>query len=266
MSIITKITQQKNDSERYNIFVDEKYAFSVHESVLIKYNLKKGMLLDEWVTEEIAYEDEIEKAFHRALHYLSFRMRSEREVEKKLKEVGFGEAVIKEAIMKLRRLNFLDDEAFSEAFMRTQKNASSKGPRAIQQALQQKGIAKDVQQEVLEMYSEKEQFTIAQQLAQKVVNANENQPPLQVKQKIQNQLLRRGFHFSLIQQVIDSITIERDDEQWSSIAWQIGEKAWVRYARKYAGYELRNRVKQAMYQKGIPMDEIDRFIQLKEEE
>ena len=33
MPVITKITQQKKDGERYNIFLDEKYAFSVHETV-----------------------------------------------------------------------------------------------------------------------------------------------------------------------------------------------------------------------------------------
>ena len=35
LPVITKITQQKKDNERYNIFLDEKYAFSVHETVLV---------------------------------------------------------------------------------------------------------------------------------------------------------------------------------------------------------------------------------------
>ena len=82
MPVITKITQQKRDSERYKIFLDETYAFSVHESVLVKFGLTKGMQLDEWSMDEMTYEDQIEKAFNRALHYLSFRMRSEFEVKK----------------------------------------------------------------------------------------------------------------------------------------------------------------------------------------
>ena len=49
MPIITKITTQKKNKERYNIFMDEgkgeQYAFSVDEAVLIKYQLKKGMEL-----------------------------------------------------------------------------------------------------------------------------------------------------------------------------------------------------------------------------
>ena len=84
MPVITKITQQKKDSERYNIFLDEKYAFSVHETVLVKFGLTKGMSLEDWSIDEMVYEDEIRKAFNRALHYLGFRMRSEFEVKQKL--------------------------------------------------------------------------------------------------------------------------------------------------------------------------------------
>ncbi|WP_252504147.1 recombination regulator RecX [Sporosarcina sp. Marseille-Q4943] len=266
MPVITKITQQKRDSERYNIFLDETYAFSVHESVLVKFGLTKGMQLDEWSMDEITYDDQIEKAFNRALHYLSFRMRSEFEVKKKLMELEFGEAVVLEAIVKLRRLGFLDDEAFSEALMRTQKNASNKGPKAIQQELQKKGVGKELQQQVLENYSEEEQFTVAKKLAEKAARSNRNIAPAQLKQKIQNALARKGFSFELISSVMEEIDFGRDEDEWDSIISTVGEKAWRRYKLKHSGYELRNRVKQAMYQKGIPFERIDSFIEKKENE
>ena len=107
MPVITKITQQKKDIERYNIFLDEKYAFSVHETVLVKFGLTKGMSLEDWSIDDMVYEDEIRKAFNRALHYLGFRMRSEFEVKKKLLEAGYGEAIVLEAIVKLKNLGFL---------------------------------------------------------------------------------------------------------------------------------------------------------------
>src|SRR5690606_37468662 len=131
---------QKKDGERYNIFLDDKYAFSVHETVLVKFGLTKGKSLEEWSIDDMVYEDEIQKAFNRALHFLGFRMRSEHEVKRKLLDSGFGEAVALEAIIKLKRLGFLNDEAFSEALLQTQVKTSGKGPRAIQQELQKKGI------------------------------------------------------------------------------------------------------------------------------
>ena len=119
MPVITKISQQKKDLERYNIFLDEKYAYSVHESVLVKFGLTKGMSLEDWSIDEMVYEDEIRKAFNRALHYLGFRMRSEFEVKKKLLELGYGEAIVLEALVKLKSLGFLNDETYSEALLQT---------------------------------------------------------------------------------------------------------------------------------------------------
>ena len=69
-------------------------------------DLTKGMSLEDWSIDEMVYEDEISKAFNRALHYLGFRMRSEFEVKTKLIELGYGEAVVLEAIVKLRKLRF----------------------------------------------------------------------------------------------------------------------------------------------------------------
>lgn len=53
MAVITKITRQKRNEERYNIFLNDEYAFSVDESVLVKYRLTKGMTIDEWTLGEL---------------------------------------------------------------------------------------------------------------------------------------------------------------------------------------------------------------------
>ena len=69
MRVITKITRQKNNAERYNIFLDGEYAFPVDEAVLIKFELTKDKMLTNEEIGEINYEDEIRKAFNRALHF-----------------------------------------------------------------------------------------------------------------------------------------------------------------------------------------------------
>lgn len=70
MPNITKITTQKKRKDRYNIFVDEKYAFSVDEEVLLKFQLKKGMELDDLLLAEIQFHDEIQK--HLPMHLIIY--------------------------------------------------------------------------------------------------------------------------------------------------------------------------------------------------
>ena len=186
MNVITKIGRQKNNPERYNIYLDEKFAFAVDEGTLIKFSLMKGKTLEQFDIDEIVYDDEIAKAFNRALNYLSYQMRSEQEVRKKLLAAEHGVAVVEEAIRKLEKLGFLNDETYSKALLETKKRTAKKGPRAIQQDLMKKGIDKSLQQEVLKQYSYEDQIQNAKDLAEKLVRIGDKQTPAQVKQKIQD--------------------------------------------------------------------------------
>ena len=68
MAIITKITRQKNNPERYNIYIEEKYAFAVDESLLVKYQLSKDKDLEDFERDEIVFDDEVRKAFNKAIN------------------------------------------------------------------------------------------------------------------------------------------------------------------------------------------------------
>lgn len=266
MPIITKITRGKNNPERYNIFLEEKFAFSVDETVLIRYQLTKGKELDQWTIEEMNFEDEVRKAFNKSLDFLSYRMRSENEVRQKLKDKEFGNAVIDEAVKKLYKLNFLDDRAFSEALMQTQIRSSKKGPKAIQQDMQKKGIDKQMQKDVLADFSEEEQLELAKELAEKIADKEKTKTPRQIEQKINDSLMRKGYSYSLIKQAIADLDLEKDEDQWTDIVAAQGDKLWRKYSSKLTGYDLKSKVKQALYQKGFPKEVIEEYLEKKENE
>ena len=266
MKVITKIGRQKNNPERYNIYLNDEYAFAVDESTLIKFGLMKGKTLEQFDIDEIAYEDEIAKAFNKALHFLSYQMRSEYEVKKKLLDAGHGEAVVLEAIRKLENYGFLNDETYSKALLETKKRTMKKGPRAIRQDLKKKGIDKSLQDEVLESFTYEEQLDIAMQLAEKEVRAGNRKTPMQVKQKIQDVLMRKGYSFSIVSDVLERIQLEREEDEWADMIAAQGEKIWRKFAAKFSGTERNMKVKQALYQKGFPIEVINRFIEEKEHE
>lgn len=266
--VISKITRQKRNEERYNIFLDDKYAFSVDESIIIQYGLTKGKTLDAMAVGEINFDDEVSRAYNRALSFLSYQMRSEHEVHQKLLKEEFGEAVIMESIQKLSRLGFLNDESYMKALASTKKRTAKKGPRAIVQDLKQKGIDPKLQQEMLDDFPEEEQLKMALELAEKKVRQERGKTPNQIKQKIQEFLMRKGYDFSIVKQVISKIEadLEPPEDEWTALVALQGDKAWSKYSKKYDGYEARMRVKQALYQKGFPSEVIDHYIEMKEQE
>ncbi|MEO4055455.1 recombination regulator RecX [Solibacillus sp. CAU 1738] len=266
MFVISRIGRQKNNPERYNIYLNDQYAFAVDEGTLIKFALTKGKMLEQFEIDEITYEDEIAKAFNKALHFLSFQMRSEYEVKKKLVDAGYGEAVVLEAIRKLETLGFLNDETYSKALLETKKKTAKKGPRAIKQDLIKKGIDKSLQEQILSSYTHEEQVEIALQLAEKEVRAGAKKTPSQVKQKISDLLMRKGYSYTIVNEVLDQIELEREDDEWQHLIEAQGDKIWRKYVAKFTGSELRMKTKQALYQKGFPVEVINRFIEEKENE
>ncbi|MEK4427060.1 recombination regulator RecX [Solibacillus sp. FSL K6-1523] len=266
MQTITKIGRQKHNPERYNIYLNEQYTFAVDENTLIKFGLQKGKILEQLEIDEIQYEDEIAKAFNKGLNFLSYQMRSEHEVRTKLLTAGHGEAVVQEALHKLTKLGFLDDASYSKALLETRKRTAKKGPAAIRQDLIKKGIDKNLQQQVLATFEHEEQIKLAMELAEKAVRTNSNKTPVQIKQKIQDMLLRKGYSYTVVTEILEQMSFERAEDEWENLIGNQGDKIWRKFSSKFTGYELHNKVKQALYQKGFPVEMINQFIEQKEQE
>lgn len=259
MPIITKITTQKNSSDRYNIYLDEAYAFGIDEEVLIRYQLAKGKELTEFDITQIQYEDEIRKALNAAINFLSFRMRSKDEIRQHLKKKEWDEPVIHAVLLELAERKYVDDLDFASAYVRTQVNGGKKGPLNIKQELKQKGINDQLIERAMNEYSKEQQIDHAIQLGNKLAKQNSKLSELFLKQKIEQFLMTKGFPFSIISIAIEEIEYEKDeDDEWSALQIQ-AEKAHRRY-KNLTGFEYEQKMKQALYRKGFSIEGIERYL------
>lgn len=263
MPVITKITVQKKQKDRYNIFTDEgngeKYAFSVDEDVLIKFQLKKGMELDDFAVTEIFFQDDIRKAYNQAIHYLASRMRSEEEVRQYLRKKEVDEPIVNEVIHKLRHYQFLNDQEFALAYVRTQMNTSDKGTTLIRQELKEKGISDSMIENALLEYPYEFQLEKAITLSNKFVQKNNMDSARIVKQKLEQMLGRKGFPFEIIRQTIESIDLSGNEDKEMKALRKQGEKLLTKY-KQYPEYEFSQKIKQTLYRKGFSIDQIDQFL------
>src|SRR5699024_5925373 len=129
---ISRITTQQKNKERYNIFLQEnhkeKFGFSVDETVLIEYHLHKGQELDEKTIDELMEKDSMQKAYNMVIHYLSYRMRTEKEIVDYLVKKEVSEMHIASTMEKLTQNKLIDDREFANSFVRTRISTSDKGP------------------------------------------------------------------------------------------------------------------------------------------
>lgn len=255
---ITKITTQKKPG-RFNIFVNdgdgEKYAFSVDEDVLIKYQMKKGMELDEFTQIEILYQDTVRKAVGTAIQYLAIRMRSEKEVRDYLLQKEIEESVIQEVIHRLYGLKYLNDEEFALAFVRTQINTTDKGPNVVKLELIEKGINESIIKKVLTEFTYELQLTKAIQLCQKAQKKQRKDSTYIFEQKLKQSLSRKGYSFSIIDEAMGELkdSLLDEDVELEAIRKQ-GEKAIKKYGKETY------KIKQFLYGKGFGIDQIEDYL------
>lgn len=259
MPVITKITTQIKKTDRYNVYIDEKYAFSVDEEVLIKFELKKGKEIDSLLLSQIQFQDEIQKSFGDALGYLSYRMRSEAEIRLFLKKKDIEDPIINEVVHKLHQHNYINDLDFAKAYVKTYANSGSKGPITLQLELKQKGINDSFINQALSEYPFDVQVQHAKQIAVKSIKKEKNTSERALKQKIEQMLSRKGYTQDCILVVLKEVTLEKDeDEQWEALCFH-AEKVVRRY-QTYEGFQFQQKVKQALYRKGFPLDLIDKYL------
>lgn len=263
MALITKITTQKKNSDRFNIYIDqgngEEYGFSVDTDILIKYKLKKGLEINTEELQEVLYEDEIKKGFNRSLQFLSFRMRSVNEVAEYLKKNEYEERVIAQVIKKLKEYNYVDDAEFAKMFVRTRKNTTSKGTGLITRELVQKGVGNKEIEQALQEFPHEEQVEAAAAFAQKKSNQAKGISNHERKNKISQQLLQKGYSWEVIELALQSVDMQSSDEEEKEALLKHAIKAHRRY-KKFSGMQYKNKMKQHLYGKGFPIALIEEVL------
>ncbi|WP_173917134.1 recombination regulator RecX [Halobacillus sp. Marseille-Q1614] len=261
---ITRITTQKKNKNRYNIFLDrgqgESYGFSVDEDILVKYRLQKSMELEESTINALIQQDTIHKSYTLAINFLSYRMRSEQEIREYLERKEVDEEHAEEVVRLLYKERLLDDQEFANSFVRTKVNTASKGPLLIKKDLIQKGVSALTADEALNYFSFDKQVEKAKKFAEKKMNSDRKKSQRQQIQNVQQTLMQKGFTGDVIQEVISQLPKENNGkEEWEAVVFQ-GEKLLRKYERKSEGYELKQKLKTGLYRKGFAFDNIERFI------
>ncbi|RDW20868.1 recombination regulator RecX [Oceanobacillus arenosus] len=264
MQKITRITTQKKSKERYNIYLDdgkgEKYGFSVDEAVLIEFHLRKNLELDDEMIALLIKKDTLHKSYTQAIHFLSFRMRTEKEIYDYLVKKEIEAEHIKEIINKLIKEKLIDDRQFAEMFVRTRINTASKGPMLIKKELIEKGVSASIASEAVQAYPYEVQYEKISKWAEKKLKLQKKDSFKKQIQQLQVTLIQKGFTQDVIKDALSEIHEEKDeDEEWNAIVFQ-GDKLVNKHQRKFEGYELRNKVKEGLYRKGFPIDLINRFL------
>lgn len=151
--------------------------------------------------EESVTAELFEKAYTKALKFLTIRPRSKKEVTDYLKKKGFETIIIEKVLELLEKQKFLNDTEFVKWWIEQRQTFKQKGKFVIKQELLVKGIDKDIIESTLN--ESPDDSEIAQVFFEKHRKKFDKYKGLEFKKKVYDFLSRRGYSWDIIEKIID---------------------------------------------------------------
>lgn len=211
--IITSITVQKRNKERYSIYVDEQFLVGVDEQTLIKCNLRKGVEVTPLLFEKIQREEGFYAVKSYLLKLLGRRDHARKELLTKASRKDYDRQVILQALDVLERNGYIDDEAFAKRYATDKKKLNQWGPSKIKAHLLQKGISRSVAEKSATAAFDNEDLTetFIHLVSKRKRHFRKEQNLLKRKKKVISYLARKGYRSSSIYSCIDKLMSEIEE-------------------------------------------------------
>lgn len=198
--------------DRVNVYLDGEFAFGL--ALIHALWLRIGQKLSDEDIAELKAADTLEKAQQRAVNFIAYRPRTEREVRLRLKKAGADEETINSVLERLKGAGLLDDETFGKAWVESRLRSNPRSRRMLAWELRQKGVGDEEVQAALEGVNDEEAaFRAAQKRWPKVQSLE----PRERKRKLMEFLARNGFDYQTIESVIARIESSVDGDAFQPL-------------------------------------------------
>ena len=148
--------------------------------------------------------DSFEKLYNKALRFLSFRPRSEKEIRDYLQKKNSDPQTAQKIIDKLKEYNFINDKEFARLWFESRIKLKPRAIRVIKLELKQKGIEDELIDEIFDN-TKTDDKELALVLAEKRFKRYAKEEPQKAKEKMYRFLISKGFNYDTIKDVVDHV-------------------------------------------------------------
>ena len=146
---------------------------------------------------------ELVRAKNTAYRYLSYRPRSYAEVEKKLRDREFGEALVNAVLSDMIRLGYLDDEKFADQWVQGRVRLRGLGRRRIEQELRDKGVDREtIRRALTSLLTTELEIETAKKSAHRKLASMQTLDRDTRRRRLAGFLERKGFSYEVIRSIL----------------------------------------------------------------
>jgi len=205
--IISSISVQKKNKERYSIFVDEEFLIGVAEQTLLKFNLAKGDAITPKLFRKLQREEGRFKVKSYFLKLLGRRDHARKELFTKARKKEYPKEVINNVLDELQQKGFINDRGFADKFASDKARLNKWGPVKIKAHLLKKGVDKTDAEKSIQKAFEEENLkeTFLHLVLKRKRRFLREEDLYKRKKKVFDHLARKGYRSSSIYEHIDSL-------------------------------------------------------------
>lgn len=201
--IITKIEEQKKTKNRFNIYIDGEYVFSLGGVDILYFKLSEKAEISQQKFDEIKEFVILEEAKFTACQYTGFKARTKKELEKKMLE-KYSEEITAETIEFMEKYGYINDREFALDYAKEKSHLNGWGKRKIVYQLSLKGISRKDIDNMLESGILEENSRLMQLINKKLKGKKEIDA--KEKQKLFAFLARKGYGYDEINSAFSEYT------------------------------------------------------------
>lgn len=214
MPTVTSVEPQRHSPKRFNIFLDGQFSFGADQDLIVKYRLLPGKEIKKEDLKKLLFETKIGKLIERIYRLFGIRMRSEAEVRqyfriKNLEHRTKGkeevsELVVDQLMETLKKKGLVNDLEFARSWVESRRRSKKLGERVLRMELIKKGISREIIDQVIsDQVTGNSEEKLAQEALAKRLPRLKGFPYLEFRKKATEYLLRKGFGYGLIKEVVE---------------------------------------------------------------
>ena len=249
-----KITKIEKRKRLYLLELDDSEKLYITEDTIVRFMLSKGMEITEQELSEIQDYSQFSYGKNLALYHLSFKQRTAKEVNDYLTQHDIQSEIISQVLDNLKKEHWINDRKYANSFIQSNLLTGDKGSFVLKQKLSQKGISSTIIEEELNQFD----FTkLTDKVAKKLLKKYQGKLPSKALQdKILQSMINKGFSYSQAKTAYQHLEIEEDQENQQELLYKELDKQYRKYSKKYDGYDLKQRLTQALARKGYDFSDI----------
>ena len=241
------VRYKKTGKNKYKITLSNNVELTIYEDVILKYELLLKKKINDKDLNKIKELNSYYEAYYFAVNSLNSKFKSISDMKKILKDKEYSDTIIDDVTNKLIEQGYLNDNSYARSFINNQIITTNRGPYKIISELNKHNIKSSIVNEEIDVFTEDIQIEKMDKVINKSLKSNKTRGGVVLKKKIINDLINLGYSIDIIDKVINKYKFNTDKD----IVQKEYEKIYKRLSRKYDGDELKYKVKEQLYRRGL---------------